>query len=97
MAGQNKQPTEETNKNLSTFVKQLLLLVLPAKNKNIVNTGSNSNSNDSTSPFEKMYFSFPALDEDLEANTKTCGQHHHQASHERSDVVKSTNNNGILC
>jgi hypothetical protein len=95
----NKQPTEQTtNKNLPTFVKQLLLLVLPTKTKNIINNSSNTNSNDSTSPFEKLYFSFPALDEDLvDANKNTsCGQHH-QATHERSDVVKSTNNNGILC
>jgi hypothetical protein len=91
---QNKQP----NKNLPAFVKQLLLLVLPTKHKDIINDSSNSNRSDSTSPFEKMYFSFPALDEDPDTTKKTCGQqHHHQASHKTTDVVKSTNNNGILC
>ncbi|KAI8075612.1 hypothetical protein BDF21DRAFT_495116 [Thamnidium elegans] len=45
---------------LPTFVKQLLLLVLPKSQPQQQTTTAAA-----ISPFEKMYFSFPALEEDV--------------------------------
>lgn len=66
----------------SNFMNKLLFLVLPTKQKP-------QKQAQQASPFEKLYFSFPALEEE----TESCGnQHHHSKRHH---VVKSTNS--ILC
>ncbi|CEP09211.1 hypothetical protein [Parasitella parasitica] len=75
--------------NMPTFVKQLLLLVLPSKQQE----EQVDNKNQGNSPFEKMYFSFPALEEDIDSSG-TCGQ---QQDHRHKTKPTPTANNGILC
>lgn len=75
--------------NMPTFVKQLLLLVLPSKQQQ----EQVDNKNQGNSPFEKMYFSFPALEEDID-NSNTCGQ---QQDHRHKSKSTATAINGILC
>lgn len=83
---------QQENATLPTFVKQLLLLVLPKQSQQMDNNKITKPL--SSSPFEKMYFSFPALEEDTVDST--CGQDHtrHQQRHERNNNVKANN---IIC
>jgi hypothetical protein len=76
--------------NMPTFVKQFLLLVLPSKQQQ----EQVDNKNQGNSPFEKMYFSFPALEEDIDNNNNTCGQ---QQDHRHRSKSTTAAINGILC
>ncbi|KAK4514700.1 uncharacterized protein ATC70_002302 [Mucor velutinosus] len=76
--------------NMPTFVKQLLLLVLPSKQQQ----EQADNKNQGNSPFEKMYFSFPALEEDSIDNSNTCGQ---QQDQRHKSKTSATTNSSIIC
>ncbi|GAN07488.1 hypothetical protein MAM1_0163c06985 [Mucor ambiguus] len=80
--------TEQSN--MPTFVKQLLLLVLPSKQQQ----EQVDNKNQGNSPFEKMYFSFPALEEDSIDSSNTCGQQQDQRHKSKSST---TTNSSIVC
>jgi hypothetical protein len=74
--------------SFSSFVKNLLLLVSPSNNVNEDHLERKiSTSSSEYSPFQDMYFSFPAFEEPEESST--CGQSHHQPY-----IAKS---NRILC
>ncbi|OAC98548.1 hypothetical protein MUCCIDRAFT_115469 [Mucor lusitanicus CBS 277.49] len=82
--------TEQSN--MPTFVKQLLLLVLPSKQQQ----AQADNKNQGNSPFEKMYFSFPALEEDsIDGSSNTCGQQQDQRHKTKSSAT--TTNSSIIC
>lgn len=76
--------------NMPTFVKQLLLLVLPSKQQH----QQVDNKSQGNSPFEKMYFSFPALEEDGIDNSNTCGQ---QQDQRHKSKPSTTTNSSIVC
>jgi hypothetical protein len=95
---------------LPTFVKSLLLLVLP-NNKTHHDDKLNKNetiatNKENTSPFEEMYFSFPALaeEEDHLSSSSTCGQqhrevrNHHVHRHGRNNAkpAPTTNNSNLI-
>ncbi|EPB84945.1 hypothetical protein HMPREF1544_08304 [Mucor circinelloides 1006PhL] len=84
------QHIQTEQSNMPTFVKQLLLLVLPSKQQQ----EQADNKNQGNSPFEKMYFSFPALEEDNIDNGNTCGQQ--QDQRHKSKSTTSTNSS-IVC
>jgi hypothetical protein len=79
----NSSTTTCRRNSFSSFVKNLLLLVSPSNNGNEdLETTSSEHS-----PFQDMYFSFPAFEEPEEPST--CGQSHHQPY-----IAKS---NRIMC
>ncbi|CAO3641909.1 unnamed protein product [Mucor hiemalis] len=77
---------QQQNTTLPTFVKQFLLLVLPKQSQQIDTASKPNKTTKASSPFEKMYFSFPALEEDTVDST--CGQHHtrQQQQHEGNNL-----------
>ncbi|OBZ86963.1 hypothetical protein A0J61_04990 [Choanephora cucurbitarum] len=98
MAGPTRK--RHNNNTRPTFMKQILLFVMPnsrqhqqrEQKRQVDNSSiySNNTSNESTSPFEKTYVSFPALEED---SASACGQRH---QNDRNTVVKTTHDS-ILC
>lgn len=82
--------TNSRRNSFSSFVKNLLLLVSPSNNVNEDDQLERklSASSSEYSPFQDMYFSFPAFEEPDESSS-TCGQSHHQPY-----IAKS---NRILC
>jgi hypothetical protein len=86
-----QQQQQQQNTTLPTFVKQLLLLVLPKQSQQMDNKANNKTK--ATSPFEKMYFSFPALEEDTVDST--CGQDH--TRHQRHEANNNVKTNNIIC
>jgi hypothetical protein len=75
------------NATFPTFVKQLLLLVLP--NNGLAHQQQRDPTLSQHSPFEEMYFSFPALEEDTSPVDAAYSQHPRGAA-----IVKT---DGILC
>ncbi|KAI9026626.1 hypothetical protein CLU79DRAFT_742639 [Phycomyces nitens] len=94
----SQHSTEYTRRNsLPSFVRQLLLLMSPAEQNSQSHSEQSNHEEKPTpsSPFEDLYFSFPAYEE-LEPDngcesTSSCGHHHHR---EASSTMKSSR---VLC
>jgi hypothetical protein len=85
--------TTTRRNSFSSFVKNLILLVSPS-NQQEQETAAETKSTISNSPFEDLYFSFPAFEESTseESSTSTsCGQTSHLP---QSYMVESSR---ILC
>ncbi|OAD79608.1 hypothetical protein PHYBLDRAFT_139640 [Phycomyces blakesleeanus NRRL 1555(-)] len=113
----SQHSTEYTRRNsLPSFVRQLLLLMSPSEQntQSHIHTEQSSHEEKQTpsSPFEDLYFSFPAyeeLDPDNNANngcelgssstsssTSSCAQHHHHHQHHRESSSAMKSSRGIL-
>ncbi|KAI8881773.1 hypothetical protein K501DRAFT_286234 [Backusella circina FSU 941] len=86
--------TTTRRNSFSAFVKNLILLVSPS-NQQEEEATAETKSTMSNSPFEDLYFSFPAFEEstseESSATTSSCGQTSHLP---QSYMVESSR---ILC
>lgn len=87
----NTTSTDSSRRNsFSSFVKNLILLVSPSNNNNEDELNLERTTSSENSPFQDMYFSFPAFEETYEDSTTTtnCG---HQS------YITTQSSNSILC
>ncbi|KAI8637461.1 hypothetical protein BD408DRAFT_424497 [Parasitella parasitica] len=88
----NMSTTSSTRRNsFSAFVKNLLLLVSSTPSSaNTSNQDDNKQEPIEKSPFQDLYFSFPAyIEESTEETAASCGQSQHQSF--------ITNSSRIMC
>ncbi|KAI8378636.1 hypothetical protein BD560DRAFT_389949 [Blakeslea trispora] len=82
--------TDNRRNSFSAFVKNLFLLVTPTNqtNDNKLERKMSANSSEN-SPFQDLYFSFPAFDESEESSTSTCSS--------TSSYTMANESNRIMC
>lgn len=76
----NSSNNNSRRNSFSSFVKNLLLLVSSTPSSSDANDQDNDEKETTeNSPFQDLYFSFPAFIEEPTEESTSCGQSHHQS------------------